>query len=263
MNTHVFKLTSGPECEVKSLIGKHQRLLTEKSKATDTDNLNKVLADVIVRIGSKSDINTDFVTSMTSSDRKKALVEVRQFTMDFEELFEFNYDYKDSNGTKQQYPLEVNLSDGFPMKKLTVIKDGIPQDADYEEYDQIEKDIKLTLPKSGLNIVFSLLDGIGEQRGSKTSKNNRSSHTAILMRNPRELRVSEKSGEIIPIQLNLDNLPFKDIEYLRATIKEIEGAVDTEFMFEHPESETKPLGQKDVVIDLISQMAFFFPSEAI
>lgn len=263
MNTHVFKLPSGVECEVKGMVGKHQRILTEKQNSDSNDNLNKVLADVIVRVGSNKDINEQFVKSMLSCDRKKALVEVRQFTMDFETSFEFNYDYKDSNGQKQNYPLTLDLTDGFPVKPLIIVEGDKVKEADYTEYSDIQRDIELVLPKSGMKIVFSLLDGKGEDIGSRTAKGNRSSHTAIKMRNPRELKESKNSGEIIPIQLNLDNLPFKDIEYLRATIKEIEGRVDTEFMFEHPEADFQPLGQRDVVIDIISQKAFFFPSEAI
>lgn len=265
MSTHIFKLPSGVECEVTYMVGKHQRLLTENSSSNSTDNLNKVLADVIIRVGSLKKIDEDFVLGMLAADRKKALVEVRQFTMDFEPTFQFNYDYKDSEGNKLQHELEVDLSEGFKSKNLMVINDqtGDIEEAPYKEYSEIKKEINLTLPKSGTNIVFSLLDGKGEQRGANTPKKQRSSHTAIMMRNPRELRKSEKNDNVVPIQLNLDRLPIKDIEFLRATIKEMEGSVDTEFMFEHPESDTKPLGEKDVVIDLISQMAFFFPSEAI
>lgn len=262
MNTHIFKLPSGVECEVKEMTGKHQRILTEQKSKKLGENLNELLADVIVRVGTNKSIDLAFVKEMLACDRKKALTEVRQFTMDFDPVFKFTYDYTDQLGTKQKHPLEIDLSEGFPTTTLKV-DDGKGNlvDAAYKEYDEIQRDIKVKLPRSGKEVVYNLLDGRGEQVGVNTSKNSRSSHTAILMRSPREFH--KTANDSVPVQLNLDNLSIKDLEFLRSHIKEREGQVDTEIMFEHPEAETKPASEKEVVVDVLGVLAFFFPSEAI
>lgn len=261
-NTHSFKLPSGVECEVKELTGKHQRLLTEQKNKKMGDNLNELLADVIVRVGSKKGVDLNFVKSMLACDRKKALVEVRQFTLDFDPLFKFTYEYTDQNGIKQNHPLEIDLSDGFPMTTLKVINDqGILEDAKYKEYADIDRELKVNLPRSKKDVVVNLLDGRGEEMGMRTAKSSRSSHTAILMRNPKEYH--KTSNDTIPIQVRLDDMSIKDIEFLRQTIKNVEGQVDTEIMVEHPEAEFKPASEKNVVVDILGVLAFFFPSEAI
>lgn len=262
MNTHIFKLPSGVECEVKEMTGKHQRILTEQKNKKMGDNLNELLADVIVRVGTNASIDLDFVKSMLACDRKKALTEVRQFTMDFDPVFKFTYDYTDQNGAKQKHPLEIDLSGGFPTTTVKVEnKEGVLVDADFKEYADITREVKVTLPKSGKQVVFNLLDGKGEQIGVSTAKNARSSHTSILMRNPREFH--KTANDTVPVQLNLDNLAIKDLEFLRKSIKEREGQVDTEIMFEHPEAESKPANEREVVVDVLGVLAFFFPSEAI
>jgi hypothetical protein len=95
-----------------------------------------------------------------------------------------------------------------------------------------------------------------------TTKSNRSSHTAIMMRNP-QYKTTSNAGNDLWIQLNLDELPYKDVEVLRGLIKRVEGSIDSEFMFDHPEADTKSTGERDVVVDLVGQLAFFFPSQAI
>jgi len=261
-NTHTFTLTSGVEAEVKELTGKHQRLLTEQKNKTTGDNINEVLADVIVRIGSNKNIDKKFVEEMLSSDRKHLLTEVRQFTMDFDPNFSFTYEYtSERSGKKEKFTYDTDLSEGFPKKMLQVEGDGDAEgelvDAAYKEYAEIQKQQRMILPKSKLEIQWNLLDGKAETKFQTLPKNKRSSHTAIEMRNPVKF-----DGET-PIKLNLDNLAIKDIEALRSRIKEVEGQVDTEIMFEHPEAEYKSRGNKDVIIDVTNELAFYFPSEAI
>ena len=262
MSTHVFKLPSGVECEVKEFTGKHQRLLTEQKNKNIAENLNEVLADVLVRVGSVKNVTLEFVLNMLACDRKKALVEARQFSMDDEPKFEFDYEYVDSNGESQVSHQSVDISDGFPFKPLLVLTDDSFKEADYKEYKDIEKVYELTLPRSQSKVRFTLLDGIGEQIGARTPKSKMSSHTALKMMRP-EILVEKKDTEPTWIQLNLDNLSLKDITYLRTSIKEIQGTVDTELKFEHPEHEDKPLEEKYVTVDLLGVLDFFFPSGTI
>lgn len=261
--THIFKLTTGVECEVTELTGKHQKLLTEQNNKSHNDKLAEMLADVIVRVGTKKDIDTEFVKAMLSADQKKILCEVRQFTLDFDPNFVFTYKYTDNKGAKQEHVIEIPISEGFnsePTKK--VLEDGTLGDADYTEYSEVQKEVFMTLPRSGEKIRFTMLDGRGEEIGSATNKNKRSSHTVIAMRNPVYFKEGSNK-KMIPIKLNLDNLAYKDIEALRSKIKEVEGKVDTEIMFEHPEAQYKAADEKEVVVDVLGTVAFFFPSEAI
>lgn len=260
-NTHTFKLTSGVECEVKEMTGLHQRLLTEQKKKKVGENLEIMLADLIVRVGTERNITSEFVKNMLASDRKKALTEVQQFTNDFDPVFRFIWNYESVDGGKKEHELEIDLSKGFPMTTLKVIEGDVLKDAEYKEYSEIQRKYTTILPKSGLKVQLSLLDGVGESYGLNTKAEDRSSHTPIYMRFPCELR-STANGET-PISLNLDKLAIKDIEHLRKLIKQVEGQVDTEIMFEHPEAAQKPANEKEVTIDVLSVTAFFFPSEAI
>lgn len=261
--THIFTLPSGIECEIKELTGKHQRLLTEQKNKSHNDKLSAMLADVIVRVGSETKITEQFVNDMLACDKKMALVEVRQFTMDFEPEFNFIYSYTDSNGKKQEVEMEIPVPEGhFKSEPVKVLEGDELVPAKYEEYSALEKKVQITLPRSKELVEFTMLDGRGEKIGQSTAKNNRSSHTVIEMRNPVYF-VKKDNGNTVPVKLNLDKLAYKDIEALRKAIKDYEGRVDTEIMFEHPEAEFKAGAEKDVIIDVLGVTAFFFPSEAI
>lgn len=263
MSTHTFQLPSGPECEVKPLLAKHQRIITEQSKEGVTSNLDKVLVDTIVRIGSETNITEDFIQSLLAVDRKMILIELRQFSLGFPKMFEFNFEYKDQDGAKIVHPFDVDISEGFNVQPLRIPDgQGGVLERPYKEYSELVKTVDLILPDSKKKVQFTMLDGKGEQIGANTKRKDRSSHTPIQMRRPK-YEGETKSGNPIMINLDLDNLTLNDIEYLRKSIKEVEGTVDTEFMFEHPEAEYKGPNEKDVVVDLITQVAFFFPSQAI
>jgi len=84
------------------------------------------------------------------------------------------------------------------------------------------------------------------------------------MRNAQVWKEPKKDGGTGTwVQANLDAMGWKDIEYLRSTIKEVEGSVDTEIKFKHPNADNLPDHKKFVVIDLLGEVSFFFPSGAI
>lgn len=243
----VFALPSGVECEVAELTGKEQRLLTEQKHKKFTEKLEDVLVSVLKRVGNNHTISEEFVKTMLSEDRKAVLWKARMISVE-EPTFNFGWDYVDQNDKKQTHPLAVDLTVDYQWK---------PYYKQWKEYDEIDRQVTTTLPKTQKVITFTLLDGVGERAGNATKKDERSSHTPILMRNPTELI------EGTPVKVNLDKLPLKDIEHLRKAIKEHEGKVPTEVRFEHPDAEYKAQHEKDVVLDLLGQLAFFFPSEAI
>lgn len=278
MKTHKFNLVSGPECEVKELTGKHQRLLTEQKNKKIGENLSEVLEDVVVRIGSQTTFEKDFFgKKMLAADKKKILTEVRQFSNDNDPTFVFKFEYRTEDGVDAEYEHEVDLSGGFPetpykaVGMVNVAAEGEEPNMvagmvawTVAEYEEVEKyrNYRTKLPRSGETVELRLLDGFGETLGAMTKKDQRSSHTPIMMRSPRIVTITDKKEELL-IVCNLDRLAIKDIEHLRTVIKAHEGRVDTEIRFEHPEADNKPHNEKLIDIDLTGQLAFFFPSEAI
>lgn len=246
--THTFRLLSGPECEVKEFGGKHQEILTRGGVGNIEKKLITCLTDLVVRVGSQRSFTEDEILNLFSADRKLILFQARQFSLDFEPEFKFTYKYVDSKGRKQEHEEIVTFDDG-----------QVPQTPFYKQWNElseIEKIIKLTLPKSGIELQYTMLDGKGEGIGAAVHKNDRSTNTALKMRNPCEL--VKKENATVPIQ-SLLHYGLKDMEALRADIKAHEGRVDTEIMFEHPD----PDKREDVIIDMTSQLAFFYPSEAL
>ena len=259
MKNHIFKLPSGVEAEVTEMMAKHQRILTEQSNNLG-ENLNDILLDVLVRLGGKKVITPEDVKNLLAPDRQQILTEVRKFTMEFDPIFQFNIDYIDENNKKQHYLIEHNFDTqgGFPVDTVKQYNEkGEVVEANFKEYSDVinNKVISITLPKSGKKVQWTMLDGVGESIGIKTKKAHRSSHTPIKMRRPVELYMTDKSKKPTPIQLNLDELSIKDIEYLRKSIYEIEGRVGTEVAYKHP------ITDEDTYIDVLGVVAFFFPSE--
>lgn len=261
-STHVFKLVSGVECEVKEMTGKHQELMTIQSSKPHTERLNELLKDLIVRVGSQTNITADFVKEMLAVDKKKALIEIRQFSFGFPTDFSFHFSYTD-NGRQKSVVETIEFLDGgkFPETPLKIQADKNEEtfsEATFSEYSEVieHKNIFITLPRSGKKVRFTMLDNRGEEIASRTPKKDRSSNTLIKMRQPVYFETSS-SGNEVPVQLDLNKLSLVDIEHLRKVIKEVEGNIHTEISFDHPtENRTE-------VVDLTSITAFFFPSEAI
>lgn len=273
--THTFKMPTGVLCEVKEFTGDQQEILTSSDKKSHTEKLNQVLKSIIVRIGSVSTIDDKFLEQLLECDKRHILVEARQFTMDFDPDFTFVYKYTDTEGKKAEHEFKEKIPEGhFPMRPMQVVNPAYDEntlgtdeetpkliDAEYAEYSDVEREHYCTLPKCGELIRFIHLDGKGTSILQATDKKNRNSSTPILMRNPVYFKQGDNTK--VPIQLNLKRLHLKDIEFLRKEIKLVEGSVDTEISFEHPEAENRPAGERDVVLDVLGTVAFFFPSEAI
>lgn len=268
--TKQFTLLSGVEAEIKMLSGKHQRMLTERKNKKHTDNLNDMLVDLLVRVGDNHNVDEDFVKSMLSADRRKCLVVARQFSLEIEpdetlpkndeynqlardsKIFNFDWAYLDNNGEKQKSEQSVDLSDGFPEHKYK---------EQFTNYTELRKTVEVVLPQGKIKARFKMLDGWSEELAANLKKDEQSSHTTLIMRNVQIEHQASK--EKVWIQADLDRMSLINIEYLRKKIKEYEGRIDTEFMFMHPEADTKPQNEKEVVVDLLSVTAFFFPSQAV
>lgn len=253
--SYKFNLISGVECEVGHLEGIHQRMLTQQLKGeTHNDRLNKILVDIIKRVGNVKVITKEFVENMLTTDRRMCLVMARQYTYDFAPVFMFKYKYNsviDDSSKEMEYEIPLNEDGTFPITYMA---------KSYTDYADIERTRTIHLPKLEKEVTFSILDGIGEKIGSSTKKENLSSHTPLEMR-----RVTYKHDNGTPIRVNFDRIHMKDLEVLRTAIKAEEGAIDTEIRIKHPEWETGQVSadKEFITIDLLGTIAFFFPSGAI
>lgn len=255
-NYFKFTLPSGVSCEIKEMVGKHQRLLTQqKSNQTHNDRLNVMLADLIVSVGLNRAIDVEFVENMLTVDRKYALLMARQYAMDFEKVYTYVYTYE-HNGQTYQYPVEVDLKeDGtFPFK---------PVKNQVNDYEMIQKEYEFTLPKSGALVKISPMTGKGEIMASKIKKKEASSHTLLKVRRLRYF-APDVGKEGMWLEVPYDKLGLKDLQAIRTKIKDIEGDVDTKLTFEHPLVEQGVYASNSpeakVTVDVLNTVDFFFPS---
>lgn len=241
VNTHIFNLISGVEAEIKELTGKHQRLITQHVKGKKFDEvLNKILKSILIRIGSDTNINANFIDGMLSEDRKLCLAMARQFSMDFEPELVYTHILPNKKGHEITVPLEEGK---FPTVQM---------ENQYSEYADIQRNHILKLNKSGLQVRFILLDGNGEKFMTNTKKSDVSSHTLLKARRV-EYFHKEENKEGIWVTVNFDNLGLRDLAQLRKEIKQLEGSVDTEIQFEDPDGEV-------IKVDILHTKDFFFPA---
>lgn len=255
--THVFKLITGVECEVKEFTGKHQRLLSEAGKGNS--QMVKVLADVVVRIGSNVDVTEEDIEKMLSGDRKKLLVEVRQFSLDFPKEFQFEFEYKDVDGQKQTESMVCSLE--LPERKYRTIEpDGSYKEVNCTEYSEVPRNVLTTLPRSGAKVRMHWLDGKGENALTKIKEEDLNINTLVDARRPEELVTKQGSNGEIPVRVDLDRLKIQDAGHLRGLVDKTEGDVDTLIEFPNPKYYPGSAVDKDIKIDLLAVPDFLFPS---
>lgn len=263
METHTFKLISGVECEVGLLMGIHQRYLTQDKNIHTGKGVNLLLQDIIKRLGSKATITAADVDNLLSADRKKILKEARMFALDYEPKFDFTYEWKsdDNKVSRSEHSVLFDDTDFNERPYMMYDEKGGLIPLSVPEYDQINKFIRITLPKSGKIVEFKMLDGAAELAGSKVLKKDRSSHTPLLMRNPQYIEETEKGADKKAgerkLLVDLDRLAYKDIEHLRGEIKKVEGEIETLLVIDHPKTD------EQATIDIVLTPAFFFPSLAL
>jgi hypothetical protein len=258
--THKFNLVTGVECEITELTGLQQKILTKGGSKKIGDNMVKMIQSVVVRIGSLTgkDITEELIESLLVADRRKLLVELRGFSTEWEKTFEFDWPYTSkADGSKKTHHLELPLDDGFPQKGYQIVNpDGTYSPMNCKEYSEVPREYEITLPRSQDRVLVKYLDSKGESIIAAKKEEERSSHVLLEARNPRTL----DGGT--PIQTNLDKLKLKDIEHIRTVIKEAEGQVDTLILFDHPEANLMPENKKVVRVDVLNELAFFYPSQA-
>lgn len=235
-NTHTFKLLSGVECEVREFTGEHSELFT-KENVMKGKFIEKMLLAVIVRVGSEQNITSDFVKSMLSGDRTKALFEARQFTQGFPETYEVSVEFG-----KRKQSFSFNMED-FEEK---------PYRFQCKEYDEVleKQKVNVELPKSNKKVYFYLLDGHMEENVKKINQDKATFLTQVAIRKPCFL--DEKGNETL---LNMRPLSLMDVNYLNAEMIFQEGEIDTTARVVNQNDPTDVLH-----LNLMATKDFFFPS---
>lgn len=264
METHSLKLLCGLEAEITPMLGKHQRLVNAEGMVSGR-SLNLLVASCTTRIGDKSPVTEEDVKLLPVGEKKKLLVNIRQLSNDWDPEFKFVLDWKDpATGETKKQTLEVEIPKAFDERGYRKMKEdgtfelgpaGEPEEEKAATWAELMKlkVRRVRLPKSGKLVEFSLLDGAGEARGHK---NPRKSHmlTLIEIRDPKELLAKETGTGYNKTSLDLDELPWRDIEFLRRVMIDAEPNMDTELQIVHPATE------ETEAINLVSIPAFFFPS---
>lgn len=268
--TKTFKLLSGVECEIRKMRTKHQGILTENGgdvlEAFDT-----ILVDCIVRIGTNRSINKAFIRTMLSKDKKLALIKLREFSFpqSYEEVedentgdvgkeyfngFWFDYEYLNRAKRKVIERVKIDIDACTVTSPYKAMHDGVLTDADYEEYDLIQREFTKVLP-NGLKVAVALQDGQSEASVARLKRSTINVNTQFLLSRCRKMVSMGDTGKEMPIELNVRDIDdLESSEALRQFIRSIEATCETEVDFEHPET-----GQI-VTVDFMGSVNFLFPS---
>lgn len=274
---------SGVEFSVRNLIGKDQDLLTRAQDDSDSNSLNELLFGALRSLGEKnqSEITKKDVSNLLSNDRKFILVTIREHTLGYKKVFNFNFEWALRKGSKEKeiVPYEVNFTpENFPVKpyywvaeKIAELQTENPEYlADghvnlfpiiYSSYTQMLTERKVitgTFPTSGDKYQWSLLDGEMEKKYSKVEL---VINTMLEMRGIKLPFVSGTDDNGKPkqslIMFDTSNADIMDLEHLRTEIRQKEGTVDTFLTIQNPDN------IRSQRVDLISLPVFFFPSQAL
>jgi hypothetical protein len=168
--------------------------------------------------------------SLLSGDRLALMLELRKLSLGDE--FEFSHTCSNSDCAKEsEYKVDLN-SDDLAMKP-------------YPNGDT--RKFNFLLPKSNMQVSFTLLDGVAEQWIAKQSPNI-TTNTALMARKPQYI-VNDKEAP-----LNLANVNLSDITALRKYVKSLEGGVDPTVEVQCPHCETSNK------VNMIQNVSFFFPA---
>lgn len=272
--TKEFILISGVPCKIQNLTGLHERLLTTQKKSSK-DVYIEILADCILELGDITDVSEKHIKRMLDGDKKHALIELRQFSNNYDPRFNFTYEFPMENNKREKHEYSVDFSYAIMVEASEAKNDAPEEDEDgkmkainfkgkpyfkkWSTYGEINEDkiVTIRLEDSKELVQFSLLDGeLSELFGVK-DETLINSHTYIKMRKPQMVRTDEKKTVSL-ISVNLDTLSFLDINQLRAEMVRCEGTVDTTMVIAHPTNKSK-----EARVDLLRLTSFFFPSLAL
>lgn len=249
METHKFTLPSGVECEVREMMVKHQSILSKglgsQGGKSYARRMSEILADVLVKVGDVENVTEDFAHKMLKADRDYAIIQARQFSLDFPEEFTFTYKFNSKDGSEAEEEFTLDLTEGFPVQPYGF--------GTVKSYDEIEehREVHIALDDNQYkDVTFELADGRYGEREEKVKRSNYDVNTPLRLRNPKVHESEDKTFKLL-----VDKLTMRQGAKLRDKVLESEGRVDTEMQL------TNPLTGENVIINVLVQSAFFYPSQ--
>lgn len=276
---------SGVPFTVRSLKGKDQSIITNLSTGkTNHNKFNTMLSGALLKVGDVEGhhLNVEFVSKMLSNDRKFMLVTLRQHTLGYQELFNFNYEWPLQKGAKDKEVHEYSVRfnhENFPVTPYRwmaeYLADKKKKDNDdtvydghvnqfpilFESYDAlIEKHCEIEGTFSGTEVRFkyNLLTGEIEARHSGKSDDQFDVNTALEIRHPQYWGEANNQSKGTWFDFDVKETDLIWVEYLRKHLRVEEGRVNTTITIEHQTNKSR-----EATVDLVSTPAFFFPSQAI
>lgn len=259
-NTTSFKLLTGVECTISEMDGSSQNILTRSGNTEKKiADFNELIKNHIVKLGSKTDITDNDILNLLTWDRKKILIELRQFSLGYPKKFYFKYTWTENNKMKRVENIEWDLENMFAEKPYcTIAQDGSIIPLECKEYSEVLSKIEniFILPRSlkKASITFPTVDQ--ERKWSKVDSKSMSSHTELQIFKP--ITYEEISGSTTPVMIELDRLAYLDIEKIREMKNQLQGNIDTIIHLENSEN-----ASQKVSLDLTAEVSFFFPSRAV
>lgn len=284
METIIFKLLSGPECEIKRFTSEHPGILFsqfiqngQKQKINLAKRFTQVLSDIIVRIGTDEEITKHKVADLLQQDRNYICFRCGLFTHQYyNQLLAYSNDESDNvieNFEIIEEIKENEISITFPFtfqhkfdKELSItISDTYTVKAKYfpfaeecEEYLQVleKKQVQLELPMdlSGTTkkVVITLPDGNME---AKIEEQNISNVFIAFLKsmNPYWAEIDTKGKIQYTKPVDVAKLEMAHSHILRKKLTQKSGNLDTTITIKSDEMATEE------VLNLFSIPTFFFP----
>lgn len=244
-------LLSGIPCTIQEMTGESEFFLTNEKYKAKGKGLIALMTDCIIKLGDRTTITENDIKRMLSADRKKALIEIRQLSNDYDPEFKFKYDFPMVGGTRDKFEYIVQFDEkSFPEKKYDQVCANLTD---------IKREVEFMLPRAKKLVRWQLLDVETEsEHDALYDVEGRSSLTMLELRNP-EYILDDVDGENKKVKrylgVDLKKMNWKDIDQLRKNILDTEGSVDTLLTIAH-----KTDKEKEARVDLLSVPAFFFPS---
>lgn len=258
--TNTFTLPSGHVCVHRWLTGAEQQILTSKNGSM-TDKINSILKNIVVSVGGDGDITDKLLDKLLAADRQAIMWMAQRFTYDFEDTIKLKIKYEGEfeirEGDEVKKYKDITVDEEIPLHDSPFT--AYPVDMSSTPYMEINTEREFTLPKTGELIRYNLLDGAGER--IMAADKDTSYLTSMKGRRPRRVTTS-KSGNEVPISLDLARLNIRDVEALRADMEANEGKVDTIVTFGHPHAELVEPRYREKMVNIMAEPGFFFPSQA-
>ena len=243
--TQTYKLMSGVEVEASLITGEHQEIF---SKQGTKDNKTKMLASLIKRIGSKTDISISDIKKMPVSDVTDLLIKLRLDSIGNEISFVLEWKGEKEKTFKKEHSLEISEED-FTKKEPT---------EKFSSYDEMPEEYEVELPLCKKTVLVKrMTQGLADIKGKSVKIENVSLNTLLEWQSPRFIEVDEKTGKERLEKCDLRKLIAKDIEFLRKQIYLKEGRIDTSYTFENPIDGYSYDKQQ---VDIVNSLSFLFPS---